>query len=410
MSIIVQKYGGSSLPDTRSILKVASRIAKARESGDSIVVVVSAMGKTTDLLIDMAKSISDRTDPRELDALLSTGELQSCSLMTMALHSLGCSAISLSGAQAGILTDARHRRAKIAIVDPKRIIEELDSGKIVIVAGFQGINEDLDITTLERGGSDTSAIAIAAGLDASRCEIYTDVDGIFTADPRRIPNARMLDEIGFEEMLELASYGAKFPPQAIEMALVYDIPILVASSSSEISGTLIHKESNVNTTVGQIRNRARAIATNSNVAKITARGLKDHIGLQAKIFGPLANADISVDMIVQNASVNGLTDLTFTVARDDLTSAMEITNPVACSLGAVSVTNSSDLAKVTVVGTGMQDVPGYASRMFQALYEDGIAIELISTSEIRITCVVKEIRLNDAARVLHKAFELDQCI
>ena len=407
MSIVVQKYGGSSLADADAIRRVARRIARASSGGDRVVAVVSAMGDTTDRLIELAEKVAGRPDTRELDALLATGELQSCTLMAMALHSLGCSAISLSGAQAGIRTDSRHRGARISVVDPVRITRELESGKTVIVAGFQGITDDLDVTTLERGGSDTTAVAVAAGLGALRCEIYTDVDGIYTANPRIVPEARRLDEIGFEEMLELASYGAKFPPQAIEMALVYDVPILVASSFADGPGTMIHKESSVSTRVGQIRNRVRAIATDANVAKITARGLTDRVGLQADIFGPLADADISVDVIVQNAGADGGTDLSFTVERTTLDAAMEVAEPVCKALGASQVTGSSELAKVTIVGTGMQNMPGYASRMFRALADEGIAIELISTSEIRITCVVREDRLEDAARALHRAFELD---
>ena len=365
------------------------------------------MGDTTDRLIELAERVAGRPDTRELDALLATGELQSCTLMAMALHSLGCGAVSLSGAQAGIRTDSRHRGARIAVVEPERITRELRSGKIVIVAGFQGVTDDLDVTTLERGGSDTTAVAVAAGLGASRCEIYTDVDGIYTANPRIVPDARRLDEIGFEEMLELASYGAKFPPQAIELALVYDVPILVASSFEDGPGTMIHKESNVSTRVGQIRNRVRAIATDTNVGKITARGLTDRVGLQADIFGPLADADISVDVIVQNVGVDGDTDLSFTVERTDLAAALEVAEPVCRALGASEVGGSAELAKVTIVGTGMQNMPGYASRMFRALADAGIAIELISTSEIRITCVVREERMEDAARALHRAFELE---
>ena len=410
MAIVVQKYGGSSLADADAIRSVARRIARSSSGGDGVVAVVSAMGDTTDRLIRKAEEVArpERPNTRELDALLATGELESSTLMTMALHSLGRSAISLSGAQAGIRTDSRHRRARISVVEPERITRELESGKIVIVAGFQGITEDLDVTTLERGGSDTTAVAIAAGLGALRCEIYTDVDGIYTANPRIVPGARRLDEIGFEEMLELASYGAKFPPQAIEMALVYDVPILVASSSRDGPGTMIHKESNVSTRVGQIRNRVRAIATDANVGRVTARGLTDRVGLQAEIFGPLADADISVDVIVQNTGADGGTDLSFTVERTDLDAAMEVAGPVCRELGASDVAASSELAKVTVVGTGMQNMPGYASRMFRALSDEGVAIELISTSEIRITCVIREERMEDAARALHRAFELER--
>ena len=404
---MVQKYGGSSLADAEAVRRVARRIASSSAGGDRVVAVVSAMGDTTDRLIELAEKVAGRPDTRELDALLATGELQSCTLMAMALHSLGCGAISLSGAQAGIRTDSRHRGARISVVEPERITRELQSGKIVIVAGFQGITDDLDVTTLERGGSDTTAVAVAAGLGASRCEIYTDVDGIYTANPRIVPEARRLNEIGFEEMLELASYGAKFPPQAIELALVYDVPILVASSFSDGPGTMIQKESSVSTRVGQIRNRVRAIATDANVGKITVRGLTDRVGLQADIFGPLAEADISVDVIVQNAGADGGTDLSFTVERTDLDAALEVAAPICKALGASQVTRSAELAKVTIVGTGMQNMPGYASRMFRALADEGIAIELISTSEIRITCVVREERMVDAARALHRAFELE---
>lgn len=406
MNLLVQKYGGSSLDNPGSIKRVAKRIAHTRDSGKGIVVVVSAMGNTTDELIAMAEKISSQPPARELDVLLSTGELQSATLMAMALHSLGCDAVSLSGGQAGILTDSRHRGAKISSVRAGRILTELQLGKVVIVAGFQGITEHTEVTTLERGGSDTTAVAIAAGLSAERCEIYTDVSGIHTADPRIVKGTRRLTEIGFEEMLELASYGAKFPPQAIEMALVYNVPILVTSSFNDGPGTLIHKEFVVNNNVGQIRNRVRAIATDNDVGKITVRGLKEGIGAQAAVFSTLAEADISVDVIVQNTSVDGLSDLTFTINRSEIDRAIEVTEVIANTLGAFEVTNSVDLAKISIVGTGMQNVPGYAARTFQALSDAGINIDLITTSEIRITCVISETRLEDAARVLHKCFEL----
>ena len=318
MDLIVQKYGGSSLADADKIKNVAGRIARAKEAGNLVVAVVSAMGDTTDELITLASQVSDSPDRRELDVLLSTGELRSCALVAMTLMSLGHKAVSLSGAQAGIRTDAQFGMAKIAGLDPRRITDELNEGKIVVVAGFQGITPDMDTTTLGRGASDLTAIALAAGLSAARCEVYTDVEGIYTADPRLVPTAVKLDEISFEEMLELASYGAKMNPRSIELGMVYDTPILVASSFSDEPGTLIHGEIDMNRNVGEIRNRVSGIATDTNVAKVTVQGVTDRPGIAASLFEPLAADGISVDVIVQNASAGGKTDLTFTVKRDDL--------------------------------------------------------------------------------------------
>jgi aspartate kinase len=407
LALIVQKYGGSSLAGADHIRNVADRLARARDGGNQVVAVVSAMGKTTDELIALAHQVSERPDAREMDLLLSTGELVSCTLLAMALRTNGYDAISLSGAQAGIKTDTSHGRAKIAGVEPRRVMAELDKGKIVIVAGFQGITEESDITTLGRGGSDTTAVAIAAGLGADRCEVYTDVEGIYTADPRLVPKARKLDEIGFEEMLELASYGAKMNPRSIELGMVYDVPILVASSFSDVPGTLIHKDADMNTNVGEIRNRVRGIATDTNVAKITVLGVTDRPGVAASLFEPLSKADISVDVIVQNASEGGATDLTFTIKRTDLTRALEVVETVAKGLGSRGVTSADKLAKVSIVGTGMQDAPGYASRLFRALADNGINIEMITTSDIRITCIVDESRVAEATRALHTVFQLE---
>lgn len=410
MTLIVQKYGGSSLADAGSIRSVAARIGRTQDEGNQVVAVVSAMGDTTDELIALAGQVSDRPDQRELDLLLSTGELVSCTLMAMAIRSGGYKAISLSGAQAGIRTDTTHGRAKIAGIEPGRIRRELEDGNIVIVAGFQGItaDTDMDVTTLGRGGSDTTAVAIAAGLGAERCEVYTDVDGIYTADPRLVPEARLLDEVGFEEMLEMASYGAKMNPRAIEMGMVYDVPILVASSVGDAPGTLIHKGADMSANIGEIRDRVRGIATDAGVAKITVFGVVDRPGVASSLFEPLAAADISVDVIVQNASVDGATDLTFTVKQSDLVAALEVVDGVTRKLGCGGVTSDDNLAKVSIVGTGMQDAPGYASRMFRALADGNINIEMITTSEIRITCIVKETDMAEAARVLHAAFRLDK--
>lgn len=405
--LIVQKYGGSSLADADKIRSVAGRIAQARDQGNRVVAALSAMGDTTDELISLAGRVAERPDAREMDVLLSTGELVSCTLMAMALRTMGYPSISLSGAQAGIRTDTAFGKARIAGIDPSRIVSELDAGNIVIVAGFQGITEDMDITTLGRGGSDTTAVAIAASVNADRCEVYTDVDGIYTADPRLVPSARKLDEIGFEEMLELASYGAKMNPRSIEIGMHYNVPILVASSFTDARGTLIHGDTDMNTNVGELRNRARGVAVDTNVAKITVFGVVDRPGIAASLFEPLAAADISVDVIVQNAGVDGTTDLTFTVARTDLARALDVAAPVAQAMGSRGLTSDDSLAKLSVVGTGMQDAPGYASQMFRALADNGINIHMITTSEIRITCIVKEAQVGEGALALHDAFQLD---
>ncbi|MEE9491152.1 MAG: aspartate kinase [Dehalococcoidia bacterium] len=404
MALVVQRYGGSSVADADMIKNVARRAVAVKERGNQVVLVVSAMGDTTDELIELANQVTDHPDDRELDVLLSTGEIVSSTLLAMALRSLGANAISLSGAQAGIRTDAVYSRARILGIDPHRISKELEKNKIVIVAGFQGITEEMDITTLGRGGSDTTAVALAVGLGADRCEIYTDVDGVYTADPRLVPEARRLDEIGYEEMLELASYGVKvMHSRAVELGEVYKMPILVASSFSDKAGTLIHGGAPM-----EVRNKVRGIAHDVNVAKVTIVGVPDKPGVAGAIFDPLAKANISVDTIVQNASINRITDLTFTVAKGDLAEAMAVIEPVVKSIGARECVSDTKLAKVSVIGAGMQTAPGYAARMFTALYEEGINIELITNSEIRITCIVDEARAGDAVRALHRAFELEK--
>ena len=404
MALIVQKYGGSSVADASRIKNVARRIVKTKEAGNAVVVVVSAMGDTTDDLVKLACQIKEKPDTRELDVLLSTGEVVSSTLLALALHGLGYPAISLSGAQAGIRTDAAYSRARITNIDPKRVVRELDKGNIVIVAGFQGITEDMDITTLGRGGSDTTAVALAAALKAGVCERYTDVDGIYTADPRLLPEARKLAEISYEEMLEMVTYGFKaIHPRAVELGELFSIPILVASSFNENPGTLIHKEVSM-----EIRNKVRGIAQDLDVAKITVVGIPDHPGIAAGIFVPLAEAGISIDTIVQNASVKNITDLTFTVARSQLAGAMAVVEPIAKSIGARECISDSRLGKISIIGTGMQNAPGYAARMFETMSGAGINIQLITTSEIRITCIIDEAGVKDAVRVLHKAFELEK--
>lgn len=403
MALIVQKYGGSSVADADKIRNVARRIAATRDKGNQVVVVVSARGDTTDELIDLVAQITSHPSPREVDALLSTGEQQSMALLAMAIQEIGYPSISLTGLQAGITTDTAHRRARILRIEPKRIRRELEKGNIVIVAGFQGISEGEDITTLGRGGSDTTAVALAGSLQAEVCQIYTDVEGVYTADPRLVPEAQRLDEIGYDEMLELAVQGAKvMHPRAVEVGELFNIPILVASSFTDNPGTLIHGGVSM-----EVRNKVRGIAHDLDVAKITVVGVPDRPGIAAAIFEPLAAANISVDTIVQNASIDNITDLTFTVARGQLDEVMEVIGPIAQETGARECVSDATLGKVSIVGTGMQNMPGFAARMFSALSEKGINIQLISTSEIRITCIIDEARVKDAVRALHRAFELD---
>jgi aspartate kinase len=404
MALIVQKYGGSSIADAEKIKNVARRVIAAKEAGNRVVVVVSAMGKTTDGLIDLARQINPVPDERELDVLLSTGEIVSSTLLSMALANMGYKAVSLSGAQAGIRTDDSHSKARIVHIEPKRIMKELDDDYIVIVAGFQGITEDMNITTLGRGGSDTSAVALAISLKASMCQIYTDVDGVLTADPRLVPEARKLDEIGYEEMLELATYGAKvMHSRAVELGELFKMPILVASSLNDTPGTLIHGGVSM-----EVRNKVTGIAHDLNVAKVTVVGVPDRPGIASAIFEPLASANVSIDTIVQNASIDNITDVSFTVSRGDLDKAMAIVNQVAADIGARECVSDATLGKVSIIGTGMQNTPGYAATMFRTLSEKGINIQLITTSEIRITCILSQDQLKDAVKALHKAFALEQ--
>jgi len=404
MALIVQKYGGSSVADAEKIKNIARRIARVKEEGNQVVVVVSAMGHTTDNLIKLAYQVNEQPGDRELDVLLSTGEIVTSTLLALALESLGCKAVSLTGAQAGIQTDSTYSRARILRIDTKRVVQELEKGNIVIVAGFQGVTQEMDITTLGRGGSDTTAVALAASLNAETCQIYTDVEGVYTTDPHLIPAARKLKDIGYEEMLELASYGARvMNNRAVELGELYNVPILVASSFNESPGTIICKEASM-----EVKNKARGIAYDTNVSKVTVIGVPDHPGIAAAIFEPLARANISVDTIVQNASIDNITDLTFTVTRSDLLKAMSIVEPVVKLVGGKQCVTDSTLAKVSVVGTGMQNTPGYAATMFRVLHEQGINIQLITTSEIRITCIISEDKVKDAVQALHQAFQLEE--
>jgi aspartate kinase len=405
MAIVVQKYGGSSVADPDKIRNVARRVGKSHDAGNQVVVVISVMGDTTDDLIDLAHKITDQPDNREMDVLLSTGEIVSSALLTMALHKMGYKAISLSGRQAGIRTDDSYSKAKILKVESDRIDEELKEGNIVVVAGFQGITDgQQDITTLGRGGSDTTAVALAISLKAKACERFTDVDGIYTADPRFCPEAHKLKEIGYDEMLELTFSGSKaMHYRAVELAGVYNMPVLVASSFNDSPGTLIHGGESM-----EVRNKVRGIAHDLDVARIALTGIPNQPGIAASIFEPLAKSGISVDTIVQNALSGDVTDLTFTVARGELKKALDVIKPIAASIKAREVVNDAKLGKVSIVGTGMQNTPGYAAKMFSALSKEGINIQLITTSEIRITCIIEESRVKDAVRALHRAFELEK--
>ena len=404
MAVVVQKYGGTSVANAERIKAIAARIVKREKRGDDLVVVVSAMGDTTDELVALAQQMTDQPEAREMDLLLSTGEIVTSTLLAMALKHAGQPAVALSGAQAGIGTDHRFGRARILKVNPTRVRKELEAGNVVIVAGFQGLSEEMELTTLGRGGSDTTAVALAASLAAERCEIYTDVEGVYTADPRVCPKARKLIDASYEEMLEMATWGARvMHNRAVELGALYKIPIYVASSFSDAKGTLIHGGPYMEPT-----NKVMGIAHDKDVARITIRGVPDQPGIAASIFQPLGENSISVDTIVQNASVERLTDVTFTVSQQDLDGAMGIVKPVAKKIRASEVLADTHLAKVSIVGSGITSGLGYAGRMFKALFDAKINIELITTSEIRITCLVDEDKVEEAVRSLHSAFKLEK--
>ncbi len=405
--LVVQKFGGSSLASEDLLRNVAARVCKRREDGADLVVCVSAMGDTTDELLSLANRLSgdESPSPRETDALISTGELVSASLMGIALRGLGHDAISLSGRQAGIRTDETYGSARIANIDPKRILGELDRGRIVVVAGFQGLTPTDDTTTLGRGASDLTAVAIAASIKADICEIYTDVDGIYTADPRLVPDAQVIPHIGYEEMLEMASLGAKMNPRSIEMAAVHKVPMLITSSfNPNAKGTRIGNFEDSNNM--EIRKSITSIATERAVSRVTLIGVADRPGVAAAIMTPLADAGISVDVIVQNVSTDGLTDLSFTVGQEYLQRVTEITS-ANDGVEYTDLATRDGLAKVSVVGTGMTNSPGYAARMFRSLANANVNIEMITTSEIRITCIVDEKNVGTAAKAIHSEFELE---
>ena len=405
MARIVQKYGGSSVRDPERILAVARRVRQYRDRGDELIVVVSAMGGVTDRLIALAKELNPDPNEREMDMLLATGEQQSVALLAMALHGLGCPAISFTGAQAGIETDATHSKARIRDIQPRRIREMLDQGKVVIVAGFQGRSVDDAITTLGRGGSDLSAVALAAVLKADLCQIYTDVDGVFTADPRLAPEARKIDRISHDEMLELASLGAKvMQARSIEFAKKYGVDIEVRSSLNDRPGTLITKETRDMEDVV-----IRGVSADRTEAKLTVTRVPDRPGQAARLFQILARAAINVDMIVQNVSADGFTDTSFTVPRADLDKIRQrLAERIQKEVRAEDILYDEKIAKVSAVGIGMRSHSGIASKMFTVLAEQGINIEMIATSEIKISCVIREQAAEAAVRALHTAFGLGE--
>jgi len=402
--MIIQKYGGTSVASAPRIKRVCRRITEAVHAGHQVVAVVSAMGHTTDRLIQLAARVSGDPPPRELDMLVANGETITAPLVAMCLQDQGLPAISLTGPQAGVRTSNHHSKARIKEIRPTRILEALEAGLVPVVAGFQGATDDFEITTLGRGGSDTTAVALAAALGADVCEIYTDVDGILTADPRVVPSARLLRHIAYEEILELAAVGARvMHPRAVEIGELYGVRIHVRSSFHRRPGTMIVSEVPM-----EDRNRVRGVAHELGVAKLTVLGVPDRPGVAATIFEPLSRAGISVDVIVQNVSSHGHTDLTFTVREAEATRSLQLVEPAAAEVGATGVSHAGGLAKVSLVGTGMLGMPGIAARMFRALADAGINIEMISTSEIRITCIIERDQAEAAARALHAAFQLDQ--
>jgi aspartate kinase len=401
MALVVQKYGGTSVATPELIRRVAERIVARHKSGDRMVVVVSAMGDTTDELESLARRVCQQPSDREMDMLMASGERISMSLLAMAVNDLGVEAVSMTGGQSGIITDAVHRKARILDMKPDRLLEQLSRDRILIVAGFQGVTIENEETTLGRGGSNLTAVALAYALKADVCEMNTDVDGIYTADPRVVPNARKLTVITPEEMLELASAGARvLQSRSVEFASKYGVTIAVRSSFNENPGTLIKEVELLEEVV------VRGIAHDLSEAKITVRRVLDRPGIAARMFGALAERGVNVDMIIQNTSEAGFTDLSFTVPEGDLNAAMEVCRGVKKDIGADDAVSDSDIAKISVVGVGMKTNAGVAAKMFQALADNNINIHMISTSEIKISCVVSQGEAENAVRVLHDAFDL----
>ena len=404
MALVVQKYGGTSVGTVERIRNVARRVAKTFDDGNDVVVIVSAMSGETNRLVALAEEISEFPSEREYDVLVSTGEQVTIALLSMCLQSMGYNAKSYLGSQIPLVTDKAHAKARIKSIDDKKIREDLKSGTIIVVAGFQGTDGEGNITTLGRGGSDTSAVAVAAALKADVCEIYTDVDGVYTTDPRMVPEARKIEKISYEEMLEMASLGAKILQiRSVEFAKKYNVVVHVRSSFDDTPGTLVMKEDNEMESV-----MVSGIAYNKDEAKISIVGVPDHPGIAAQIFTPLSSNNITVDMIIQNISNEGATDLTFTVPKGDCKKAVQIVEEVASKIGARGVKSDPNISKVSIIGVGMRSHSGVASTMFETLSREGINITMISTSEIKVSCVISSKYTELAVRVLHEAFGLDK--
>ncbi|MDF2961206.1 MAG: aspartate kinase [Paenibacillus sp.] len=404
MSLIVMKFGGSSVGDAERMKRVANRVVETQRNGHQCVVVVSAMGDTTDDLIDLTKQISTGTPPaREMDMLLTTGEQVSVALLSMAIHSLGQPAVSFTGWQAGMYTEAVHGKARITDIQPERVLNALKQGNVVIVAGFQGMTEEGEITTLGRGGSDTTAVALAAAIQADVCEIFTDVDGIYSTDPRVVKCARKLPEITYDEMLELANLGAAvLHPRAVEYAKNYNVPLVVRSSFNHNAGTNVKEEAAMEQGIV-----VRGIASDKNVARISILGVEEKPGQLAKVFTALASAQIDVDIIVQSGVLDGLADFSFTVALSDKEKALDVIQGIRSEVGFREVTSQVNLVKVSIVGAGMVSTPGVAAKMFETISNLGLSINMVSTSEIKTSCVIDNSRLNEVIQALHTAYGLD---
>ena len=402
--LIVQKYGGTSVGNPERIKNVAKRVVRTREEGHDVVVVLSAMSGETDKLINLANQVCENPDPREMDMLVSTGERITIALLAMAIHALGHKAQSFTGRQAGIVSDSVHTKARIEKISGDRVKQALKEGKIAVVAGFQGINEQDDVTTLGRGGSDLSAVAVAAALKADLCDIYTDVDGVYTTDPNMVPQARKLDKISYDEMLELASLGAKvLQTRSVEFAKKYNVPVRVLSSFNDNPGTLVTKEdSDMEKVV------VSGVAYDKNQVKVTVTGVPDKPGVAAKIFNEISANNIIVDMIIQNIGEGGLTDMSFTVPKTDAKKTAELMRKVVAEVGAKGVAVKEDIAKISIVGVGMRSHSGVAAKMFSAMAKEGINIMMISTSEIKISIVIDAKYTELAVRVLHETFEMDK--
>ena len=404
MATVVQKYGGTSVANSERVLRVARRIVATAEAGHKVCAVVSARGDTTDELLAMAHEISENPPERELDMLLSTGERISCALLAMAIHGLGRHAVSFTGSQAGIVTDTTHTRAQILDIRAFRVKEALEDGRIVLVAGFQGVSTDKDITTLGRGGSDTTAVALAHALGAESCEIYTDVDGVYTANPKLVPTARKLDHVSYEEMLELAASGAQvLALRSVEYARRYGVKIHVRSSFSDAPGTWVSKEG-----ASMEQPLIRGVTYSVDQAKVTLRGVPDQPGVAARVFGALADAQVNIDMIIQNVGEQGHSDISVTVPVDDLRPAAAALDRVVAELTAREYQVDDGIAMVSIVGAGMRSNPGVAALMFRTLAERGINLEMISTSPIKISAIIAKERVEEAVQALHDAFELDK--